>query len=186
MAKRRRTPEQLAKNASKLHKRIGELLTCDESPLKNYEIRQEVRVSDVNPHFKSNKEKFDWIILGLNVVIEVNGEQHYNPICFGGITMDKAKRNYLAQLDRDEKKMDAALDAGWGYVIIKYTEKNITLQELIDKVASAYWRVPEEPYKKPESKFKIQNRGFQKQKGKYKWPKRKIQSRSFQKKERNE
>jgi hypothetical protein len=169
-----------AKNASKLHKKVGELLTSEDSFLSKYEIRQEYPVSKVNPSFKSNREKFDWVILGLKIVIEAHGIQHYTPTCFGGITQDEAKINFLSQLQRDEDKMNAALDAGWGYVVVKYTEKDITIEELIEKINNAEWHESKEIAERP--KAKIQSRGFQKHKGKYKWPKRKIHSQPFPKK----
>jgi len=174
-------PQQLAKNASKLHKRVGKLISCKESPYSNYEIRQEVRVSDINPDYKSNREKFDWVILGLKVVIEIHGEQHYSPVCFGGMDIEKAKRVFLQRLRLDEKKQTAAKEAKWAYVVVKYTEKNITLEELVDKISDALEEVEEGIYQDNKLKAKIQSRGFQKHEGEYKWPTRKIQSRPFQK-----
>ena len=182
MGKGRKLPQQLAQNVSKLHKLIGELLTCDDSPFKTYEIRQEVRVSDINPDYKSNREKFDWVILGLNVVIEVHGIQHYREVCFGGITKDKAKQNFLKRTQLDAQKQQAAEEACWSYVVVKYTEKNITIKELTEKIYQAINIKAEGQYEQKKPKAKIQNRGFQKQKGNYKWPKRKLTSRPFQKK----
>jgi len=176
-----RTPTQSAKNASKLHKRVGELLASEESPYKHYEIRQEYHVSMVNPDYSSNREKFDWVILGLNIVIEIHGEQHYGPVCFGGMTIDKAKRNFLRRLELDEEKKKAAEEALWAYVVVKYNEKDLGLEELIEKISEALAEVPEGVYKQKETKAKIQGRGFQKQEGKKQWPTRKLQSRGFQK-----
>lgn len=129
-----KTPDKLAKNASKLHKRIGELLTNCEM-FKNYEIRQEYRVSAVNPDFNSNKEKFDWAILGANIVIECHGKQHYQKTRFGGTKDDeKTTREFIKLKDRDEKKKQAAEEAGWAYVVVSYQEENITEEELLEKI----------------------------------------------------
>jgi len=176
-----RTPVQLAKNASKLHKHIGELLVSNDSPFKHYEIRQEYHVSMVNPDYHSNKEKFDWVILNLNVVIEVHGEQHFCPVCFGGITKDEAKRNFLRRLYLDMQKQEAAEKALWAYVVVKHDEKNFTLDKLVARIRSALERVPEGVYEQKKPKAKIQGRGFQKSNRKYQWPTRKIQNRGFQK-----
>ena len=177
-------PARVAKNASKLHKHVGELLISDDSPYRGFEIRQEHQVSAVNPDYKSNKERFDWAILGLNVVVEIMGEQHYRPVCFGGMTIDEAKRNFIRRLELDEQKQKAAEEALWAYVVVKYDEKNITLEQLTEKITEALHKVPEGIYKQKKPKAKIQNRGFQKQKGKKQWPTRKLQSRNtFQKKE---
>jgi len=176
-----RTPTQSAKNASKLHRRVGELLTSEECPFKNYQIRQEYHVSMVNPDYSSNREKFDWVILGLNVVIEIHGEQHYRPVCFGGITIDKAKRNFLRRLELDQEKKEAAQEALWAYVVVKYDEKDITLEELVNRITEALEEVPEGVYEQQKPKAKIQGRGFQKSERKHKWPTRKIPSRKFEK-----
>jgi hypothetical protein len=186
--KRSKIPSNLAKNASKLHKKIGILLT-ESHVFRGYEIRQEYRVSDVNPGFKSNREKFDWAILGLNVIIEVHGEQHYKPVCFGGISEEEAIEKYRDTKRRDSNKEEAAHMAGWAYVVVKYNEKDITEEELSNRIKEALAAVivtksmdkiakmMEESANK--KKARIQSRGFQKNKAKYQWPKKKIQSRGF-------
>jgi hypothetical protein len=90
-------PTNLAKNASQLHKHIGELLV---QLYPGYQIRQEYCVSKVNPEFISGREKFDWVIVKLNVVIEVHGEQHYLPVCFGGISEEKAIKEFREKKSR--------------------------------------------------------------------------------------
>jgi hypothetical protein len=177
--KRAKIPAQLAKNASKLHRAVGFLLTSEESPFKHYEIRQEYPVSSVNLDYPSNRERFDWVILGLNIVIEVHGIQHYKPVCFGGITLDKAKRNFSRRLELDEQKQRAAEEALWAYVVVRYDEKNLTLGKLVTKIVEAMEKVSEGVYEPKKLKAKIQNQGFQKREGKYKWPTRKIQSKKF-------
>lgn len=176
-----RIPTQLAKNASKMHKLVGKLLTCNESPYKNYEIRQEYHVTMVNPDYICNREKFDWVILGLKVVIEVHGEQHYGPVCFGGITIDEAKRNFLKRVHLDSIKQEAAERAMWAYVVVKYDETDLTLDKLVNRITRALEHVPNGIYEQEKTKAKIQNRGFQisKRETRYRWPTRKIQSRKF-------
>lgn len=176
--KKTKTPIQIAENASKLHRYIGKLLTSKASPFKHYEIRQEYHVSMINPDYHSNREKFDWAILGLNVVIEIHGEQHFRPVCFGGITKNEAKYNFLRRLYLDIQKQEAAERALWAYVVVKHDEKNITLEKLVAKIQSALERVPEGIYKQKKPKTKIQSRSLPKRKNR-KWPTRKIKSRSF-------
>ena len=180
-------PTNTAKNASKLHKHVGELLV---ELFPNFDVRQEVCVSRINPSFESNREKFDWVVLRMNIVIEVHGEQHYAPVCFGGITIDQAKRNFVKRQEVDYEKEIAAKEAGWAYVVVKYDEKKITASELSERITSAMEQVESisdiqstKPKAKIQSrgfvkgpKQKIQSRGFQKPEGGYKWPKRKIKS----------
>jgi G:T-mismatch repair DNA endonuclease (very short patch repair protein) len=193
--KRSKLPNVFAKTASKQHKYIGRLLTSN--PLfENYEVRQEYPVSWVNTAFPSNKEKFDWVILGLKVVIEVHGVQHYTAVPFGGITMEEARKNYRKQLERDIRKEKAAQDAGWAFVVVKYSEKEITQEELSSRISEALKGVTEDKEdarlhkraagaKRQKDKYKrpIPNRPFQKP-NKYDWPSKKIPSRPFPKKEK--
>ena len=175
--KRSRLPAHLAKNASKLHKHVGELLTSEDSPYKFYEVRQEYRVSEVNPTYKSNREKFDWAILNLKIVIEIHGEQHYRAVTFGGISPEEAADNFKRRVELDQKKQKAAEDAGWGYVVVSYREQKITLEELTDKITEAVEAISDDTPKiiKPY-KAKIPTRKN------YNWPTRKIPSRPFRRK----
>lgn len=183
--KRSKTIHQTAKNASKLHKYIGELLV---ELFPNYEVRQEYAVNKVNSNFDSGREKFDWVVLGLNIVCEIHGEQHYTPVCFGGMLMSEAKRIFEQRVRVDKEKQDAAESAGWAYLVVKYTEKKITSDELADRISTA---ISESTGSQAKSdmesrssrrhdsnarKQTIQSRGFQKKPEgyKHKWPTRKF------------
>lgn len=65
---------------------------------------------------------FDFAVLDYNdtimFLIEHQGEQHFQPVCFGGISVEQAQNNYKENQYRDEIKK-------------KYCEKhNITLIEI--------------------------------------------------------
>lgn len=172
--KRAKTIHQTAKNASKLHKIIGIHLS---KLFPNYEVRQEYAVNKVNESFHSGREKFDWVVLGLKIVCEIHGEQHYKHVCFGGISMAKARKNFEKRVEVDKLKEDAARDAGWAYLVVKYTEKKITEDELFDRVNDAIkTSKPSKDIKPAKPKQKIAGRGFSEDR-----PKQKIQSREFQK-----
>lgn len=155
----------------------------------NYEVRQEYAVNKVNPGFASGREKFDWVVLGLNIVCEIHGEQHYTPVCFGGITMTEAKKNFEKRVEVDKLKQDAAEEAGFAYLVVKYDEKKITPEELGDRIneairsakpakdikpARAKQTIKSAGFAKDRPKQKIPSRGFQKPQGGYNWPKRKL------------
>jgi hypothetical protein len=176
-------PQELAANASKLHKTVGEILQA--SPMfKSYEIRQEYPVKKVNPEFSSGREKFDWVILGLKIAIEVHGQQHFIPIRFGGIDMDEAKRRLVAQRDRDEAKKQAALDAGWAHAVVKYMDElsedsvHQIVRNALEEITIA--KTLERMQEVTKQITKVQTR--HKLKGKTKWPSKKIPSRPFPKK----
>lgn len=180
-------PTQLAKNASKLHKHVLSLI---EEIYPTHIIRQEYNVSRINPDFGSNREKYDIVVFGggIKLVCECHGIQHEKPICFGGITLDQAKKNFIKRQEVDYKKEQAAREAGWIYIVVWYHEKKITKEQLESKIFNAAKNIQktkefkEKPKVKIQSKGfdknspkkKIQSRGFQKQEGKYKWPKRKL------------
>ena len=167
-------PTNLAKNASKLHKHVGELLV---QLYPGYEIRQEYCVSKVNPKFTSAREKFDWVIIKLNVVIEVHGEQHYLPVCFGGISEEKAIKNLEKRKKVDAKKQKAAEDAGWAYLVIPYWDDRIKIESLKELIIEAIEKAgPLENFKKPVQKLK--SKGFQKppEGYKYQWAKRRPEN----------
>ena len=118
--KSRRFASRYRQNASKLHKRVGDILQAPGSPFRNFKIYQEYPVSRVNPEYHNNSHKFDWVILDLYLVIEAHGEQHYNPVAFGGMDYEEATECFLQQRHRDNSKMDAAVEAGFTYIVIPY------------------------------------------------------------------
>lgn len=181
LMKKTKIPTDLAKNASKLHKRVLELLVSKESIFKHYSIRQEVPVKNINPTYKTFREKIDICILELNVCIEIHGKQHYEFVCFGGIDSDTAKRNFRDQQERDYLKQKAVEEAGWGYFTISYKEAKLTLEEItnriIDAIDSSLMPIIEKspsPKQKIKSNNKLQSRGFQKKPEgyKYQWAKK--------------
>lgn len=44
----------------------------------------------------------DYFIPSFNMIIEYNGDQHYRPVCFKGMSLDIAKNNYKKQIIRDD------------------------------------------------------------------------------------
>jgi hypothetical protein len=78
---------------------------------KNEQLVSEV-LADLKIHYlrcKDNKliingKKFypDFFIPLFNLIIEYNGAQHYEPICFNNISKEKANKKFLNQLIRDD------------------------------------------------------------------------------------
>ena len=48
--------------------------------------------------------RFDYFIIDINLLIEVDGEQHYRPVCFGGVTKERAELNFKKSKERDRIK----------------------------------------------------------------------------------
>lgn len=130
MAKSSRFKHSYRSNASKLHKSVGEAIRSHPL-LKHYKSYQEYPVSRVNPTYRNNSHKFDWVIIDLKVVIEAHGQQHYEPVCFGGISKEEAAKRYYEQVERDLEKRRAAEDAGWTYIAVKYDD-TLDVERLAD------------------------------------------------------
>lgn len=118
--KTRRFSEKMRKNASKGHIEVGQLIR---EMFAFSKIYQEYPVKRINPEWKSNKHKFDWVILDLKIVVEVMGEQHFKPVTFGGRSKEEAEVKFREQLEIDKRKKQAALQSGFKYAIIAYNEK---------------------------------------------------------------
>lgn len=102
-------------SASRRHKQVGEILRS--SPFfMNYDSYQEWPVQRVNAQYASGREKFDWVVPTLKLVIEVHGEQHERPVTFGDMTPEQAQEAFSLQKIRDRAKENAAVDAGWTYI----------------------------------------------------------------------
>jgi len=95
------------------------------------------------PKIYYNHKDFDWLkykqqqeidiwIPKLKLAIEYDGEQHFGPVQFGGISMEKAKENYKNQkkLDANKNKLIKQHKSEIKYFIrfpytMKITEENI-------------------------------------------------------------
>lgn len=108
-------------NVSSFHKKVGEILqNC--KPWKGHKIFQEYPVKDINSTFKSGREKFDWYLPDLRLVIEVMGQQHDKPVQFGGKSEVQAKFDLIKRRSVDQSKMQAAIDVGCFYIAVWYDE----------------------------------------------------------------
>lgn len=133
--KSKRLQYQYRKNASKLHRTVGEILRT--GLLKNYKIYQEYPVNRIDSSFTDGRCKFDWVILDLKVVIEVHGEQHYK-CCTFGADPEEAVQNFRNIQKRDELKMEAAIRSGYTYIAIPYWDiKKVSDNYLLAKINKA-------------------------------------------------
>lgn len=130
-----------SKTASRLHLAIGQILRTHDL-FKNLQCYQEYPVKRINPSFKSNRERFDWVIKDWNVVIECHGAFHTHEIPWGN--REEAKIILKKQQRRDEVKKQAAHDAGWTYIALTDKEilSGITGEELYAKIQDSRRLVP--------------------------------------------
>lgn len=89
---------------------------CDESHLEN-DIRQlliENNIEYVQEYTDSwlGRQSLDFYLPLFNVAIECQGEGHFTPVRFNGISWDKAKKNFDKTLEMDRNKMKKCIKNG--------------------------------------------------------------------------
>ena len=122
------------KNASKLHRAVGDFLRGS-IILGVHEIYQEYPVNRVHPNYPNSSHHFDWVIPGLQIVIEAHGKQHFEPTAFDG-NWDTALDSFRGIQSRDKQKKEAAREAGYVYIEVPYTHKNFNDDWLLEAIES--------------------------------------------------
>ena len=165
--------------SSKRHKLVGQLL--DTIPLtKHMRKDEEVLVSSI-VSYSDNRKRFDWVIKDLKLVIEVMGEQHYDPISFGN--RGDAKEQFGKQVRYDLDKQNAAIAGGYQYLEIPYwikLDENWLSTAILEKIneldsiqqteSTTQFQVPSiktsdrhtQLYKQLQKRNNLQSKGFPK------------------------
>lgn len=73
-----------------------------------------------------NKLSYDFFIPSRNIAIEYQGEQHYRPKNFGGVSSKEAQDNYAMQKERDAIKRKYAEENNIELIEVPYTVKTTT------------------------------------------------------------
>jgi hypothetical protein len=81
---------------NKSEKRIFDILV-DKFKIQNIKHNKSLKMNN-----KSKWVDFYFIHENKEYIIERNGEQHYEPIRFGGISQERAEQNFIKQKERDE------------------------------------------------------------------------------------
>lgn len=107
-------------------------------PFKGATLQQEVAVSSIFSDYSSNRERYDWVVPQLKVIIECHGIQHYKFQTFGE-DAEVALMRWKAAKSRDARKKEVAIENGWTYMEIPYTdEKDIDSAYLLEKFNSSF------------------------------------------------
>jgi hypothetical protein len=103
---------------SKMEKYVSEWLTKQEIPFQaQYQM-------------PGSRLRFDFMLLDRKVAIECQGEQHYVPVCFGGISQKRAKENLITQKERDKQKRQFCKRKGIKLIELPYW---YDLEEFLDE-----------------------------------------------------
>jgi hypothetical protein len=92
---------------------------------------------DAQYYLPGTKMRFDFMLLDNNsnpkTAIELNGQQHYEPVQFGGISLKRAKRNFVDQQKRDNYKRKWCQENSINLIEIPYDD--FDLQKYLAKGA---------------------------------------------------
>lgn len=83
--------------------------------------------------------RFDIRFLNHNIMIELDGEQHYKPMRFGGMSLEKATKAFEYQKNKDNIKNNFCKEFNYKMIRISYTDINnmlgilhYELQDILD------------------------------------------------------
>jgi len=77
----------------------------------------------------------DFVLPNFNCIIEVDGEQHFAPVRFGGVSEEEARKHYEDTVYRDNIKNQIANESKYSIIRIPYYE-DIGKDELFNKIRS--------------------------------------------------
>jgi len=125
--------ESFRKSASKGHILVGTLLR---QIFPYSKIYQEYPVNKILPSFRSGRHKYDWVVLDKLLVIEVMGEQHYKAVRWSSrMSDDDAELALMERRRTDMEKREAALEAGFHYLEIPYSDlESLTRDGLFSRI----------------------------------------------------
>lgn len=81
-----------------------------------------------------NKLRFDYYDENKKIAFEYQGEQHYHPVNFGGISLDKAKEDFEINKKRDKIKKDYCKKNNIKLICVPYWEYNNMEHFLMQKI----------------------------------------------------
>ena len=117
-------------NASKFHNAIREIFRTD-AFFKNLQCYQEVQLSALVEGYPNNKDAVDWYIDELNLVIELHGKQHYEPVLFGYKPFYEVEKDFHNIRYRDNRKKTQLIASGYNFVELSYKEARLITSEYI-------------------------------------------------------
>lgn len=113
-------------NESKNEKKLGEILV---------EIFSDKVQRQDNLQFLK-RQAVDFSVRSLKLAFEYDGEQHFRPVCFGGMSLEKATKQFEKQKKRDARKDKLCRQNGYRLVRIAYNE-DLTLENVEAKIDEA-------------------------------------------------
>lgn len=103
-------------HASRRHRLIGDILS--HSIFRRMTVLQEYPITNLIKGYANHRHRVDWYIRDLNLIIEIQGEQHESPVYWGeGEEEGEATRRFKKQVISDVDRLLALRAAG--YMVIE-------------------------------------------------------------------
>lgn len=110
---------------------------CPECSESNGERMVSEILSELNVDFVKEeglgKFSLDFYIPSLSLAIEYDGEHHFRPVCFGGMSKEKAEEEFKKTQQRDEEKNSLCEKRGIRLVRIAHTKKYDDVVRILDR-----------------------------------------------------
>jgi len=90
----------------------------------NLEFRSQIKFDDLRDKISSRKLAFDFFVPSLNLLIEFDGEYHFNPPNFSKLDPQDLEKLMNRIKERDEMKTKYARDNGFAFLRIHYSKRN--------------------------------------------------------------
>lgn len=115
----------------KNEKRLGEIL---------FQIFPTEKIETQDSLGFLGRQRVDYSIRGLKLAFEYDGEQHFRPVRFGGISKEEAQQNFAKQQKWDKTKNRLCQREGYQLIRIAYNE-NLNAKYIQKKVAQTKLKV---------------------------------------------
>jgi len=129
---RHRTQYDLSKQAELVRGLLGKCLPVArlfvEYPyaflLQQHYKRSKIPNDEQNRHLLAQKRLHaDFVLPDYRCIIEVDGEQHFKAVRFGGVSQEEAESNLQDQIYRDDLKHRICLEMNYKLVRIRYDQE---------------------------------------------------------------
>jgi serine protease inhibitor ecotin len=89
----------------------------------NYLLEKHIQFIEQKRFKELGNQSFDFFLPEHNILVEFQGEQHYEPVRFGGISEHNAKKFFEKQQKLDNRKKDFCHKYGYILIEIRYDEE---------------------------------------------------------------
>jgi hypothetical protein len=84
---------------------------------------------------RARKLHADWVVLDLNLIIEIQGDHHFSIVDYGYSDLDEAEKRYAERIFLDKLKKKIIFETDWTVLWVEHTKNNpLTYSRLKNEV----------------------------------------------------